>query len=354
MRTRIISLLAIFAVCGATVSAQDYDDDIYYNPTKEKKTTVNKTSKPVVEQPRVYTTSEQYTYPASGFSVATNDTILPASTNTMDVDAYNRRGIFASGESAGIQEPASDDFANTRSIERFYNPQIISESNDADLAAMYYSEPSNVTININTPDYWGYPYYGYYGGYYPRSWWYYNNWYYNTWAWNFGPSWSWSWGPSWNWGWSYPYYRPYYYHHHHYRPTWAYRPHGNYRPGYRPSRGYRYGHYNSGSGNYRPGRAASGAYRWNGNGSTRRDNVSGSNRGQYRGSGSSTGGSYRPGRGSNNSSGSSYRSNDGSSYRQSGGSSYRQSGGSYSGGSRGSFGGSHGGTRGGGTGRGRH
>jgi len=332
MKTRFIPLLVALLIGSiGYVSAQDYDDDIYYNPSKDKTNTVKKQPKTVVTD-----------YPAA-------DAYTPASTaSTMDVDAYNRRGIFAN-ESANATSDASSSasFANTRNIERFYNPQVVTESDDESLAQLYYSEPANVTININTPDYWGYPYYGtYYPTYfwgYPRASWYYNNWYYNSWAWNFGPSWSWSWGwgPSWSWypSWSWGHGHYYPAHHHH---AWVNRPSGNVRPAYNHRSG-------SGSiGNSRP------AYRNDGTSGYRPGN-------RYNNSGNSNSG-YRPGRGTNTGNyRGSYRNNsnndnNGSSYRPGGnsrnsGSSYN-SGGFRSGSSRGSYSGGR--STGGGTGRGRH
>ena len=335
MKTRLTSLLALIMIGGYNIAtAQGYDDDdIYYNPSKAKKTApVKKTTNVVVAD-----------FPAA-------DTYTPANTGSnIDIDAYNRRGTFAK-DSVAARSEAPANFEYTQQIERFYNPRVVIESPDADLARVYYAEPSaDVNIIINTPGYWGYgfsPYYynspWYWGT--PRSWWYYNSWAYNPWYWGYGPSWSWSWGwgPSWTWGpsWGWgSYYPPY-------RPGWAHRPGGNIRPGgnVRPAYGA------TRPGNYRPGSA--GGYRPG-------------NTGGYRpGAGSNSG--YRPGRGTNRSNSSNgYRpgsnsNNNNNTYRP--GSNYNRSEStpSYRGGSSrgsGSFGGYRGGggsTRGGGgAGRGR-
>lgn len=377
MKFRLYSLLALLMAAGAavTVSAQDYDDDIYYNPSKAKPQTKS--------QPSTATRAGNSTYyggTPSGYTTdypsADSYTVMPGSGVNIDVDTYNRRGIFAT-DSAKVDPQTAENFEYTRQIERFYNPDVVAQSPDQDLADIYYSAPAQININVVAPDYWGYPYSpAYYSSAWywgtPRSWWYYNNpWYYDSWAWGWGPSWSWGWGPSWSWnwgwgpswgcGWGWG-------HHHHYYPSWSHsRPGswGNSRPGYtRPSYssgnsrpGYRPG--SSGSGNYRPG---SSGYRPSGNGSYRPGSNSGyrpgsSGSGYRRGSStnrSSGSSGYRPGSNSNRSEGNSYNrpsnnNNSRPSYR-SGNSSYggSRSGGSYGGGSRGGSRGGGGGSRGGG------
>lgn len=348
MKSRLTSLLAAALLIGSGYAyAQGYDDDdIYYNPAKAKAT------KPVTKQgpsqsattTADYPAADTYTYNGSGLNV--------------DIDTYNRRGTFAPDTAVSMQQESTSNFEYTQQIERFYNPRVVIESPDAEVARYYYAEPSaDVNIIINTPGYWGYPYYAYSPYYYsspwywgtPRSWWYYNSWYYDTWAWgpywNWGPSWA--WGPSWGWG---GYYHPIWHPSHSHHPTWANRPSGNVRPGYRPgsSRG-RYSYSTGGnygntrpsfrpgsSSNYRPSAGSSPSYRpgqSNGNSSGYR---SGNGTGRSNGSNSYS----RPNNNSNRSSSSpSYRSGSGSS---------RGSAGSYSGGSR--SGGSHSG----GGGRGRH
>ena len=53
-------------------------------------------------------------------------------------------------------DTTATDFAYTRRIEQFYNPQIVSGSGDEELANIYYMEPDQVNIYVNTPSaYWG-------------------------------------------------------------------------------------------------------------------------------------------------------------------------------------------------------
>ncbi len=290
MKIRLTAILVLLLGGSSTLSlmAQDYEDDIYYTPSK-------------VNTQKKSTSIETNSYPAA-------DTYTPAPGNgsNFDVDTYNRRGIFAK-DSVSTPKDRTENFEYTRQIERFYNPQIITESNDENLASYYYSEPANVNITINTPGYWGYtPYYYYSPRYWgtPTSWWYYNSWSYNPWCYD---PWHWDWGPSWGWG--YPYYWG---HYHHYYPTWSHnRPSswGNSRPGYRPS-------YTNGHGNTRPG------YRTSTTGNYRPGNSTGT----YKPSSSSSG--YRQGRGNNRSNSNSYSrpiNNQNSNYYSRPGNNYNRS-----------------------------
>lgn len=350
MKSRLSLLLAAFALFSyGFASAQGYDDDdIYYNPSKAK---TQKTTKKTVEEPAVaYPSADSYTP-------------VPGSGRNIDVDAYNRRYMTSSDTASALpQSAAGGDFQYTQQIERFYNPNVIIESPDQEVARVYYSEPTtDVNIYINTPSYWGssfYSPYTYSSWYYdspwywgtPRSWWYYNSWAYNPWNW--GPSWSWTWGPSWNWGWgpswSWGGYYPGHWGHggyHPARPSWTYRPSGNSRPAYRPGGTASTGGYGNYRPSYRPGTSASSS--------------SGTYNPGHNNSGSSSGSGYRPGRsGTSRSSSSSGYSRPGSSSSSQSSPSYRprssrsSSSSSYGGGSRG--GSSSGGSRGGGGGRGRH
>lgn len=336
MKIRLNSIFAILLTgCVAlSASAQDYDDDdIYFNPSKAKSTTVkpNKNNYVVTDYPA----ADAYTPTGNGTNI--------------DIDRYNRRGIFATDTISAADSLTDANFAYTRQIERFYNPDVVTATDDDELAAYYYgSQPTQVNINLNVPGYWGYPYAYYNSPWYrgsASSWWYYNSWAFNSLAWGWDPYWnwgwgpSWAWGPSWSWGWGYPHWG----HHHHYYPVWGYhRPgsSGNVRPGYHPGHSTANGNYRPG---YRPG--ASGNYRPSSNGTYR----PGHNEGYRPGNNS---GYRNNGRGSNRSSESHYGnpSNRSSnpSYRSSGNGNYRSSGTGYSGGSRG------GSSRGGGGGRGRH
>lgn len=315
--TLIIALL--FGAVNA-VFAQDYDDDIYFNPSKAPKPKKKATT--TYQQPNAIIYYPVEDYPAA-------DTYTPTGGREVSVDDYNRRGIFGDEQS---KTPVTDsilnsEFANTRRIERYYNPQIVSGSDDAELAQAYYAQPANVNIIINDP--WSTPYYsGYWGWGYP---WRYSSWAWNSWNWGWGPSWGWT--PGWDWG-----------------PSWGWAPSRPSRPGavgnYRPGNGYRPGR--PAAGNYRPS-TTGGAYRPGSNGGYRPGNSNSGyrpGRGNVRGNGNN---SYsRPS--NNNSNNSNYTP----SYRPG---NNRNSGSSWGSGSTGGFRGGSGmggGSRGGGGGRGRH
>lgn len=341
-RFKIFTFMAAIAIgCAATVSAQDYEDDIYYNPDKAKKTA------PATPAKSAASSNTQRVYATGSYPSADTYTQGAESQRTISVDDYNRRGIFANDTTKARGEETPD-FAYTRRIEQFYNPDVVTSSTDPELAQYYYSEPAtsvNIIVNNPYPSYWGYPYYG--------SAWAWANPYYNYWGiWDpwYGPSWSWSW----NWGWNYPY-RPGW--NWGWGPNWGYgpgwgwagparpnRPSGNMRPGYsRPG-------YNAGSGNSRPGysRPGYGTSRPGTTGGYSRPGTT-NNRGNI--------GYSRPGTTTNNNNNTGYSrpSNSGNSYRPGGNSTgtYRSTGGTgYSRGSGGGY--SGGGSRGGGGGRGRH
>ncbi|MDE6684457.1 MAG: hypothetical protein K2J94_04675, partial [Duncaniella sp.] len=173
------------------VNAQSYfDDDIYYDASKATKKTQPKKVTQTYTTPSTVIVAE---YPAA-------DTYTVRGTRSISVDDYNRRGIFASDSLTN--DTTASDFTYTRRIEQFYNPEIVSGSGDAELANIYYMEPEQVNVYINTPSaYWGYDYfYPSYGWYDPYWSWNYNwrwnsPWYWNSW---YDPYWA--WGPSWGWG----------------------------------------------------------------------------------------------------------------------------------------------------------
>lgn len=366
-----ILTMAAAVVLPVAAAAQDYyDDDIYYNPkTAKKKATVQ------VKQ----TTPADY--PAAGtYTVVTTG---PA----RDIDEYNRRGIFAPATTPDVSaasDSLNDSFRYTRRIERFYNPDVVVNTGDEDLTALYYdtSAPTvNIYVNNDNPYYNPYGYWGSpwaYDPWYVPS--YYNPWGYGynwgpswSWSWNWGPSWG--WGPSWSWGWNWG-------------PSWGWGPAWGWTgpawgPGpatrptpSRPSNAQLAHRYNGGSyresgGSYRghtpiqssgtrpASRPANSGSNWNvgsvpsgshttgntpayrpgatsvGNGSSNH-NTTGSYRqstgnSSYRSGATSTGSSrsnstYRS-NSSSGSSGSSFRSNGGGSYRSSGGGVSRSTGG---------------------------
>ena len=352
MKSELTSIFALLVLGSfATAAAQGYDDDdIYYNPSKAKKETTKKPTAP---------TYNGYTYSSTAAAdVPAADTYTPAATSGIgiDVDTYNRRGVFATTDTAARAATQNESFACTQQIERFYNPRVVIESTDDDLARVYYSQPettTDVNIYVNAaPGYWGPSYYSPWTWGTASSWFYYNSWACSPWAWNYGPSWSWAWGPSWSWSWGgyYPGYYPggWYPAYYPSRPHYTYRPSGNSRPAYRPGQSAGRHNYGGNYGNSRPGYRPS-----SGIGTSRPSSTSPSYRpGQSSGSGSSSG--YRTGGSNRSGSSPSYRSS-GSSNRSSSSPSYRSGG---SGSSRGSSGGGFGGggSRGGGGGSrgGRH
>ncbi|MBR5030239.1 MAG: hypothetical protein IKX63_03950 [Muribaculaceae bacterium] len=229
MNYKLLSLCGALLLGSGLAMAQDYDDDIYYDGGSDTKTV-----KVVTKQAP----------PATGYNGTLSTQVVPINgvVNGRDVDEYNRRNeIFDENDTVYIED---EEFANTRRIERFHNPDIVIRSNDPDLIEYYFDNTPSVNLIVGTDWGWG-PYWGwgyrYYDPWYSYYWGWGSPWYYNSWY---------------NWGW----YGGYRYH------PWSYwgRPWGGYTwnhhhwGGYgwnRPGSGW-YGHhgrYNSGISGRRPG-----------------------------------------------------------------------------------------------------
>jgi hypothetical protein len=227
MKYRVFALLGILALsAGSLIQAQDYDD-IYYDASKSTTgTKTTKTTKATADR-----TQAVYGLVPERYSVA-------ASSNyrvERDDDEYNRRGAY-DPDSIEYEVDINGDtifeeaFANTRRIERFYNPDIVILSDDDELVELYYDE--SPTINLIVGSDWGYGYrasyawadsfYPWYTGWYPYG---YHNWYLSRW---YDPWYSPYYGyysPYWHWGWHYsPWYRTGW--------GWDYAWHGWYHPNY--------------------------------------------------------------------------------------------------------------------------
>ena len=260
---KIKSLLLMAAAAGilapATVYADDYVDDIYFNPKKDNFVGAKKKNPNYIEN----------------FS-------------DMDVDAYNLRGQYYTTpiDTIGAKVSSDEDFVYTQQIQKYYNPTIVLDNSQV-LADVLENSYGNVEIVFNglTPAFlptygYGWPYYrGYYD---PWAWnigfggWSIGGWY-DPWYW--GPSWSWGWGPSWGWGG--PGWGP--------GPTWGWGgPNGTWNPGgnrpVNPGSGWAGNHRHPGA-STRPGssRPASSGSQWS---------IAGNHRGSY---GTATSGSGRPG-----------------------------------------------------------
>ena len=211
---KIKTLLLVAAAAGiavpASVYADDYVDDIYFNPKKDNFVGAKKKNPNYIEN----------------FS-------------DMDVDAYNLRGQYYTTpiDTIGAKISSEEDFVYTQQIQKYYNPTIVLDNSQL-LADVLENSYGNVEIVFNglTPAFlptygYGWPYYS--GYYNPWSWniggwgWSVGGWY-DPWYW--GPSWSWGWGPSWScgpswsWGWGGPGWGP--------GPSWGWGgPNGTWSPG---------------------------------------------------------------------------------------------------------------------------
>ncbi len=219
-------ILTLLLVTATTASAQSrYDDDIYYNASKDTKTKQENAAYKKAQAERKAREAEQQRLaeqeafnrlyqayygnyePERGgepYEAAGDQTIVSGGSDR-DVDEYNRRGKYApDNRQISDTTVTPEDFQYTRRIERFHNSDVIAENNDQDLVNYYYSsqQPEINVYYINNDPYswnnWGWagwsPYYSYYSPY----------WGWNNWGWNSYWSWNWGWGTSWNWSWGYP------------------------------------------------------------------------------------------------------------------------------------------------------
>lgn len=377
---KIYKSLLLLLTLGATItsaSAQSYyDDDIYFDASKTAKE--NKSAKSN-SSAAAYTSAtggqcsyvqasdgtvyvvdaEGNAYPTSVQNFPGSDLYTVYSNNERDVDEYNRRYTFA--DSTAVDSIYRDAFANTRNIERFSNPDIVTGSGDQQLIDYYSSvQPAEINIYVDTPLWYGLysPYYTPYHLYSSLYWnpwywdpWYYPGWYgypYYSWSWGWGHGWGPAWGPAWGPGpgghhaWHHPQSSPGSYRPHRPGATTAHRGSAtnNYRggtttgtrnnSGYRPS-----SRNNSNVGNVN----SLGGTRPSYNGGTRTggDSRSGIGTGGGRTGGSRSSGTYNSSNSSSRSSSPSYRSSNGGGSRSSSGT--RSGGGGSRGGSRGGGGG---------------
>lgn len=189
--------------------AQEYDDDIYYNPktAKTKTTKADKKTMPTGATVIGGDTQTYYYYPQSAYQ------------ETRDVDEYNRHGGYYQTpiDTIGQGMANSQDFVYTQEIQKYYNPTIV-----VDNLAVLSDVLDNSYGNVNIVYDYGYPtftpWYSWTSPWYRTTWCWDPYWNWNwgwgpSWAWGYAPGWSWSWGwggwydpwyawgPSWSWGW---------------------------------------------------------------------------------------------------------------------------------------------------------
>ena len=219
MKTKLLSLMGVIALSASTmvVQAQDYDD-IYYDGSSPAKSQVPARATVSQETATLPTTSAYATRQPAAYRV----TVLKNYQAERDVDEYNRRGLseYDPMDTTNIEEEEGV-FANTQRIERFYNPDIVVCSGDADLIEVYYDDSPTVNLVIGST--WGYSPYAYWGFGYGSYWydpWYswHSPWYgpgYPGYYW-YRPAYAWYgwrgpyWYGGWSWGWGRPYYGGYY------------------------------------------------------------------------------------------------------------------------------------------------
>ena len=174
---RVFALLGVMALTAGSLMAQDYDD-IYYDSSKSTKNATKKVEKAAK-------TTVIYGEVPEKYKVVAQDNYQVE----RDEDEYNRRGAYDPSNISYEVDINGDTiyeeaFANTRRIERFYNPDIVILSDDDDLIELYYDESPSVNLIIGSDSF---SYYGWdtplYSSFYPwYTGWYspwYTPWYYH-------------------------------------------------------------------------------------------------------------------------------------------------------------------------------
>lgn len=191
------TIFLISACLGLSLSgfAQDYEDDIYYNPKKASAVkTENKKKQPAAT---IYGDPQMNYY----------YNVQSAYQTERDVDEYNRRGLSyyqTPIDTIGEGMANSGDFLYTQQIQKYYNPTIVVDNASllADVLDNSYGNVDIIYANGNpmfSP--WSYSPWYYSSWYSP---WYYPSSYYWGWGPSWGIGWSWGWGP----GWFDPWYHP--------------------------------------------------------------------------------------------------------------------------------------------------
>ena len=198
MKYRVLALFGVLALsAGSILQAQDYDD-IYYDASKSTGTVKTKVMTPVK-------TVSTYGEVPDKYKVAAHSNYRVE----RDEDEYNRRGpayepvgfeVDINGDTIYFDNDSIYDdeaFANTRLIERFYNPDVVILSTDDELVELYYDE--SPTVNLIIGSNWGYSTYGWgFDAYSPwytgfgHPWWYYS----------YTPYGHYYWGLDWGFGWA--------------------------------------------------------------------------------------------------------------------------------------------------------
>ena len=230
-----ISRLLLFLVAAGSpvmLFAGDddfYDDDIYYSPSKAaERRAAERQRQDSIARSRNNNVYPEYSDAPTARATAQR-AMAPARPLDIDEDTYNRRGNYNTSDSVSALRE-DDDFAYTRRIERYHNPEVVSGSKDEDLRYYYAasSQPTDINVYIVDSDPWASPWSWRYG--LPSYMWGPYSPYYSP-YWGYGPGWSLSFTPGWGWdfvwGWGNPWYGPAWY------PGWG---HG-WCPGHAPGWG---------------------------------------------------------------------------------------------------------------------
>ncbi len=94
--------LALALCAAASLNAQSYYDDIYFNPDKDKDKNIEAAKKAAEQRKNAPARTNGYIlYPVEDYPAADTYTVTGGGVNR-SVDEYNRRGVFGRPDSASI------------------------------------------------------------------------------------------------------------------------------------------------------------------------------------------------------------------------------------------------------------
>lgn len=244
MKTKWIATAIVGLALSVTAQAQDFEDDLYFDPSSAK-TEKAENARKVKTQP-VKTQKQQ---------VNIYDNTNSLKVYERNVDEYNRRpGTGTSSQGVGNDTVSLDSaeldsngqpFEYSERIRRFHDPKFTRHITDDEYLNIYVEDGADVNIYYSDGGYSPFMSPWYYDRYWYPSYGYgWNGWYRTRWSWYYDP---WMYG---GWGYCDPWYTGYYGYGFGswYDPWWGYSGHYGYYGYYGDYYGYHGGYYHGGLG----------------------------------------------------------------------------------------------------------
>ncbi|MBQ8361144.1 MAG: hypothetical protein IJX44_04260 [Bacteroidaceae bacterium] len=244
MKKLMLLSVLLVALPQMTLVAQSVDDDLYFVPKKEKKTTSRGTDEtsPAYRMESDRSTPAEVSFSSGEVRVSSSSPVVvtDASGVARDVDEYNRRYSYSNTE-----EPVNDtlyieDVEEVADEGEWVNGFSGTEDDYEYATRLIRFRSPRVAVPVSSPLYWDIVYAwpvsdwnvytdGFYAYAFPTIsnpvWW---SWRMDPWHWNYSWGWHGGWGFSFGWGapWYDPWYSPWHYHahYHHHHPHHGFGP----------------------------------------------------------------------------------------------------------------------------------